>query len=534
MSIVKGVKQFVLVIALALLLSQCGIGELEFDNLEVQPIGGVFVFPLGTASYTIGDLIEEQSDEELDLQQDESGFFTFLYFDSLSYTTETEFVEFPDIVQNTQVDLDAFPAPATESMVQVSRTFDDFSYQPVKNERVDEITYATGNLSISVTTAINAAVQVDYELTIPSTVDDNNDPVAFTGNLGNQATDNQTRSLVDHVTTLTSNNGQNNFTVAFESTITVPAGLELTTDDNISIIVTYQNQTFSLVRGFFGQDTAQVGNETLDLDFFQDFGDGFFFGNPKITFDFRNQFGIPFSVDFSSLTAVNGANTATLDGEIVTNRPVVDPAANPGETQQTIIEINNSNSSLAEMLSISPQQLILDIEGFSNAEEPVQSNFIQPNSTIEGFATLEIPMEIRLVDLEQEIYFSLGNGLDTVDIDSAFIRIVTVNSLPMSGLLTLEVQDEDSTVLYTAADNPVLKAPFINVSGGVDDPGGTFVDVPLSPEGIGALAQGSFLILRVVLNTPETLTSRDIFVRLNESNNIFIRVGIGVKLNREI
>ncbi|MEQ9008516.1 MAG: hypothetical protein RLP12_11565, partial [Ekhidna sp.] len=62
-------KKFVYVILCAFLVAACNIGELEFDNLEVTPIKGPDVFPLGTSKYVMRDLLGKQTGDSLNFQE---------------------------------------------------------------------------------------------------------------------------------------------------------------------------------------------------------------------------------------------------------------------------------------------------------------------------------------------------------------------------------------------------------------------------------------------------------------------------------
>lgn len=557
-------KKFVYVVISASLFAACNVGELEFDNLEVTPIQGPFVFPLGQSTYVMDELLEKQTGDSLNFQEDSTSLFTLFYFDTISYSAPDDFIQFNDIVQMGSTNPPAYLAGAARQET-FTASF-DLEYNPEDGEIVDSLFYLTGDLTFTTDSEIPA--DIDYTYTVQNTTNINNGtPIAISGTVTNTAapvdSDTQTRSLVNHVTKLTGNN--NTFTVDLEVTVSLAAGQSLTGLEDLSFTLTYGNQTFGLIYGKFGQDTVQVGNQSLEIDFFsQAAREGITFGNPSMTFDFRNSFGIPVEVDFSGLHGVDSEGNQTfLIGDIVNNPPIIEgsdvnsPGVNtPGETVQSIIEINRTNSSLVNVLGSSPEQLVFDVKGKSNPESETELNYLQPTSTITAYVEVEVPMEIQLEDYQETGAFSMRDGFDASNLDSAFIRLVTLNELPFTGTVSLEVQAEDSTVLFPITDEsdprydsvvtnhptqierltniPVIKAPLININGDVTDPSGETHTVALTNEELQLLSGAARVVITMTLNTPVSQTSRDIYVKIFADYTLTLKVGIGARFNLDL
>ncbi|WP_420576449.1 hypothetical protein [Ekhidna sp.] len=556
-------KKFVYVAISAFLLAACNADQLEFDDLEVTPIEGPFVFPLGESTYVLRDLLDKQTEGQ-DFVEDSTSLITFFYNDTITYSAPDDFVTINDIVQSGTTNPPAYLAGAARQET-FSASF-DLTYDPQDGEILDSLFYLTGDLTILTESEIPA--DIDYVYTVENTTNINNGtPISVSGTVTNTAapvdTHTQTESLVNHVTKLSGNN--NTFRVNLEATVTLAAAQSLTGLEELRFTLTYGNQTFGLIYGKFGQDVVQVGNQALDIDFFtQANRDGITFGNPSLTFDFRNSFGLPIGVDFSGVYADDGAGNQTfLTGNIVNNPPVIEgsgvntPTVNtPGETVQSIIEINRTNSSIVNVLGSSPQQLVFDIAGISNPESETELNYLQPTSEITAYVTVEIPMEVQLEDYQETGSFGLGSGFDASNLDSAFIRIVTLNELPFTGTVSLEVQAEDSTVLFPITDEsdprydsavtnhptqierftnlPIIKAPLISVNGEVTDPSGDTEDIALTNEEIQLLSGAARVIITMTFNTPVSQTSRDIYVKVLADYTLNLKVGIGTRFNLDL
>jgi hypothetical protein len=546
------VKKFVYVILSAFLVSACNINELEFDNLEVQPITGVYSFPLGKATYIMRDLIGKQTGDSLSFQEDSTSLLTLLYYDTITYGAPDDFVQIFDIVQNGSVT--APPSPAgTPRTVPLNNVF-NLDYNPQNGEELDSVYYQTGDLTIVTTSTLPGTLNYTYTITNTTNINNGN-PVILSGTVNNAGSDTQTQSLVDHKTILSS--ATNVFTVNLNASVALAATDALTGTEEITFSLTYGNQTFNLIYGKFGKDTVQVGNQSIDLDFFSQSGrEGITFGNPSISFDFRSSFGLPVGVDFSGLSGDDGSggDSFNLTGDIVRNMPTIDgsgidtPGPNtPGETVQSSIEINRSNSNIVALLGSSPSRLVFDVAGISNPVDVSAANYVQPTSQIQAFVTMEVPFEIQMENLKETGSFNLGDGLDLSNIDSAFIRIVTENELPFNGTISLDIQDEDSVSLFPITDTtdpqydkaqverltniPVIKAPLININGEVTDPSGETEDIYLTKEEVELLSGASHVIITMTLNTPASQTSREIYVKILAKYSLTLKVGIGGKFN---
>jgi len=533
------VKKLVLPLLLVCGAIACNIDDLDFDNLELQPVSGTFAVPLGSSTYSIRDLLDQQNDSLPNLQEDSTSLLLLYYTDSVSFNSNDEFVQVENVDGSDTLDLSAIP-PTNASFTFV-RNFSE-SYSSTSGEELDSVYYDQGELAITVFS--NADATLNYTITFENTINlATREAVEFTGTIDSgEGSDSPTpRSLENHYTRLT--NDENLFSLTFTAEVIIEDGAEFTGNEIIGYEFIYRDQSFNLIYGKFGRDTIQVGNERIDIDFFEDSGDeGFFLGDPVFRFTFDNSFGIPVAADFSGIASEDETGTQNfLDGNIteINSLPLIEAASMPGQVSVSIIEINRGNSNINQLLSNSPSGLIFNVEAFSNYYDDNASNFVQPGNEISGLIEVEVPLEVSLKSYQQSFGFNLNGGLDTEDVDSAFLRVVTINELPFSGSLAMEIQDSTETAIYRIPEDTteqilVFAAPFINFSTGlVTDPSGASADVPLSPQAIEALANGDRIEMIVTLNTPQSQTSRDIFVKILADYTMEIKVGLGGRYNYE-
>ena len=528
------VKKNVLCLLICCGLFACNINDLDFDNLEIQPVSGTFAVPLGSSTYSIRDLLDGQNDSIAGLLEDSTSLLLLYYTDSILYNAQDDFVDIEDIVGSDTLDISDIPPVSGPLSFSFVRAFSE-SYNSQREEELDSVYYSQGELALTVTS--NSVATLNYSITFENTItQDTRQPVVFTGTVNGQGSDNPpAQDLAGYFTRLIGD--QNLFSLTFDAEFILADGQAFTGNEVISYEFTYRNQDFDLIYGKLGQDSITVGNEAINIDFFDDSGDdGFFLGNPVFRFTFDNTFGLPVATDFSGIRSEdeNGTQNA-LDGDIIgpTSLPIIEASENPGEVRQSIIEINRSNSNINQMLANSPSRLVFEVTAISNYYDAAASNFVQPDNEIDGLIEVEIPLELSLKDYQQSFAFNLNGGLDTQDVDSAFLRIVTLNELPFSGSLSMEIQDSTDAPVYSIPDVLVFAAPFINVNGFVIDPSGASADVSLPPEAIDALANGDRIEMTVTLNTPVSQTSRDIFVKILADYTLEIKIGLGGRYNYE-
>ena len=512
----------------------CNFNEIEVDNLTVQNYQGLVSLPIGEVTYSFTDLLEQVSDpSEFELGDD--SIFVLVYNDTVSFSNTEEILAFGDIGNSASVNLPSTSASSQAVTVSFEQSF-QFDYNPSQNEGVDSIVYNTGEIFLQLVSSVGG--DVNYTFTIENTTNNNTgNRVSLNGVVPANSTAEQIQSLVNHSTFLTRIDSSNTFNVNFSGTINLPAGQGITSANTLSFTLTYRDQTFESVFGFFGQDEIQIGNQLLDVSFFEELGAGIVFEDPQVNFTFTNSYGVPIGLRFGSIfSAPEGFDTTFLSGSVTESAQIIDY---PDETQvgesvrDTTISINATNSNFRDLLANSPSQLGFDIQAITNPNSTTERNFVTNSSALDAEYEIRLPLSVQLNDLTRSVNLDYGE-IDVSNADSVVLRFVTENELPMSGELTLFILDEDSTVLYEVPDNPFLAAPRVNADGVVIEGEVEFSNVILSPEGVEAFGNGRQLTMQITLNTSDRVNSREIFVDLLTQYSLEIKVSIIAQLDIEL
>lgn len=514
----------------------CNVNELDFSDLEKPKLQQTVAIPLGTISYTMRELIDKIGDTSLDLQEDSTSLIQLNYYDTASFDSGEDIIFIDDVLNSESIYVDATPASSESQVIQVLDNF-TFNYPSEDNKQVDSVFYKAGQMTLTVSSYLSQ--DISYDIAIQNTRRVSNDaPVQFSGNLAGNSSASSSIDLSGHKTFLAfSETEGNTFSLDADISIFLNPGESIAQNDSIAITLVYEDQEFEILYGKFGQDRINVGNETLDVKFFSDLGEsGLRFGSPEINFYFSSSFGLPMGVLFDGMYAVDstvsGNDTIYLQGDATVDPQVVDAAASPGQFVASVVTLNPENSSLRELLGVSPNTIGFSLTALTNPEDASASNFVMDTSRISTNIEMKLPLELSLDNLTREIDFDLGDGLSFDETDSVSIRIVTENEFPFSAQLGLQILDENDSLLHQVASNLIVEIPFLNLQGLVTQSRKQVSDVPLNKDGIEALKVGKKLNLILTLNTPKG--NRDVFVKVLADYKIDIKVSAVGKLNIEL
>lgn len=531
-------KKFVFIAFLALVGSSCNFNELETDNLAIENYQGTIGIPVGEFNETFRRIFEDLTDSSQNLQIGADSIFVLVFTDSLSYNNVNDLVAIDDISNGTIVNLAEAPASPVATQIPIDETF-TFSYQPRNGEPTDSLVYNSGELSLRINSSLESPVTFQFD--VLNTVDVNSgNNIQFSGDVQANSNFNGTQDLANHATFLTLVGDQNTFQVRFTGTINLQAGDAISSTDILSFNLNYRDQTFQSVFGFFGSDSIQIGNQSIDVTFFENFGSGVVFQNPELIMRFQNSFGLPIGLLLGGISGIENSDgvpdTTSLSGTITQSAQVVNSPdrTQVGEIVEDEFSVNSQNSSLADLLASAPDVLNFNITAVTNPGSSSGDNFLTDESALETQIEMRLPLSVQFDNVRREVDFGLTTDLNLSDVDSAAIRFVTNNQLPLNATLGIQFKAEDSTVLATVDSTLVLASPFINRENRVVEGEVNIANLPLDKEALKAFQDSSILTIILTLNTPETLNSQEIFVDLLAQYMLEMKVSLVVKLNVDL
>ncbi|MEQ6121947.1 hypothetical protein [Reichenbachiella sp. MALMAid0571] len=503
---------------LTLFLYGCNLGDLEIDNLKDLTYSPSVAIPIGSASYTVKELIEDIDDQEVEINEKDDLSLSIIYRDNSSFQISSDFVSFGRIENNINYNLgliDSEPSPVSTTIPIPKTTFTLEFPEETGGDLIDSLFYLSGMLSIEVTSTFEGTV--DYIATTVGTKNINSvDDFSISSTVRENITDLNQTSLSNFKTVLNSNNGKNEFEFVLEGNINIPVGARTKASDNLDIKIVISEIEISQIFGDFGLTEVTLQNQSIDLDFFEDFSStGLALNDPKVKFEITNEYGIPIKLDLSGMTARdNNGNSVVLQGSIVDDGIEINAPTKAGETANTQIEISRANSNIQDLLNMTPTNISVPINGTTNPDGspgPLFNNFLIDQSSIEVAATVEIPLDVKMQDFSTEIDFDIDD-IDLDDAESLTIRVISTNELPLNGSVDLQILDTNGTLLHEILNQIVLKSPVVDADGRVSTPAQSTTDITLSREGIDAFINGSKIL--AVVHASSFDAENDTFVKI--------------------
>lgn len=520
-----------------LIQSGCDVNQLEFDNINTPRVESLIALPIGEFNYGLDELVGELQDSSLTLEEDpETLLYSLIYNTSVGYTaTDADFIDIGDITNNFSIPLPEIPALAQIQNIRIDTTL-TLPYPANDGDALDSLIYATGTLDLFINTSMTS---VSHTFTIIDTRDPAGQSITFSGN--SYPSTSFGNLLDNHSTSLERVDNENYYRARLIIDVDLGAGQSIPAGQSMSVSMTYSNQTFQSLFGNFGQDTIQFGETSFAIDFFETLeGNGAVaFRNPQVNMTFDNSVGIPIGLLYNDVYAVGDTGNTYLSGAATRTPQVIGyPQIDEGQFGETInstVSLNATNSTLNELFGVTPSELVFNLAGVSNPSDPNALNYIIPGSgEIQGDVEIRLPMEMKLTDLKRTVSFDLASGIDIEGTDSVTMRIVSLNLLPFSTLLDIYFFDAAGDSLYQVDQSLVMATPFININFIANEAEPNAADIPLPQEGIDALVDTRRIDCVLTLNTPESVTSRDIYPKWLSRYDLTVKLSTLIKLDLEL
>lgn len=402
--------------------------------------------------------------------------------------------------------------------------------------KITQVDLKNTNLNYSIASDIQTDIKLILEL--PNTRDKSTDQVisneiivSYNGGGAPQ------QGTIDLSNTSTVFDNPNLFPVSYEIWVLENNSfVPFTSTDEISINISLGTIDYSLIKGLFGktQFNIDAGQIDFDVDFFNDIEGGFNFDDPELTLTYKNSIGLPIAAIFDLVGEDKDANIQALNYEsspgndtMYFNSPTV-----VGEAFEGGIVFDNDNTDIGPLLSLPPVQLNYSGVAVTNTFEPAADNFVTDSSKIILGFEMNIPVSIRLNNL---------NFQDTLDIDMddnlgdkinyADIKAVIQNGFPLELDISISLVDsQTSTVLETIDFGSTIASATVDGNGVVTSATTSELSIRVDQDTFDnlQLADEAYIIANA-----STYNDGQQAVKLYSTYKISISVGLEVKFNLE-
>lgn len=487
----KNINSYLIGTILVSFLMGCGVDELDFENIYVPSAKPSLATELGTINYTIGELLAELESDDFIIDSSDASIIKLAFKDSL-VITKADFLDDADLAQFEDVEetkilrpfknLDMPITNPTTEPVTIDLTDRDlidtleyeFEQDTEKQNTIEQIFYSGGTLSI--TSSSVPGVVFDYTLLALNTQNTNTgNPLSFASSTGNAT---QVRNLANFNSSFDGTPGitTSRFVLKVVSATLEPlASVTNATTVQLDILTSdIDINTIAAIYGGFARDTIEIPGEELKFDALDEFSSGTFkFNDPSIKIDVVNYLGVPMTVDLSRITAdtkdgVNiPLNVSASEGELdfvkISNPPVV--SFDQIVPVNDVIKIDKTNSDIVSIVSSLPSAFNFPVSAIINAEGATTGQFaaLPDNDTdtiLSLITTVELPFDISFSNVEYPIDLKdIGLGDDITEIDSAHIKVVADNGLPLRVSVRIGFVDASGQEFGELTESSVLLRP---------------------------------------------------------------------------
>lgn len=504
----------------------------DFNNILDTDIEGVvssptLAIPLGYGDLSIVDFLNDEDSASIKIYQGgpDDDVLYLSYEQTLKTQTIRELLTLPDKQISRGLNLPATVIPGGGRVTLPTQTLTfDLAFDP---EKFDEILFTQGTFRVRAqTNPIIPNLQFQATINFPG----------FT-RTGQALTQNIQSGITTPTTSIAGYKGVFNNNL-FSSTIdiTLIGGSGATTippGTRFDVTLEFSSLDFDYVLGFFGQQSANLPEETLTIGAFENaFNDiDVSLASPRISFVVINEYGIPITVFFDALEARN--STGSLDLEIDPNSPIA--ASVPeirGDSAFTAVMVTNAN----ELLSFAPTEFYYRVRAVINEGQTDGNNFCENDSELSVRMSVEIPFigHASNIVISDTLDLDLSD-LESSEIDEALIKVNAINELPLDATLQLYLLDDNNVVIDSLLDssngaNTLIVGAETDLNGNPTRPGEFDDEIKISDKKINKLFEAKKIIIASRMQTADN--PKD--VKFRASDKLSIKLGLQAKLKLNV
>ncbi len=294
-----------------------------------------------------------------------------------------------------------------------------------------------------------------------------------------------------------------------------------------------ENWTYSYVEGNWATDSFNLTNDTLHIELYDEWvGGDVNFADPRLTLTIDNSFGIPTRalIDEIEVLTTDGESILLESDQLDSGIDLLYPAlTETGQSKQTVLEFNNTNSNIAEIVNAKPQRVTYKLTAVVNPDQSGGANgFMTDQSSIDLSLKASLPVygTASGFEIEEPLETDLG---DLDNVESATIKLIVDNGLPVElGLQVYFLDETGQKVDSLFADTEYLvKSAAINTQGMVTDPIQSVSFIPFSAHRLSLLQQSNRMLVNATISTADEGNTP---VRILSTHTLGVKAGMRVVL----
>ncbi len=343
----------------------------------------------------------------------------------------------------------------SEASINLARDIDfeskDTLYLNLSTVQLRELLMDGGTIELDISSDISFNSRLDINL--PSILNQSNSPLSSSTNLSPSGNSNVNFDLANTRINLNLDASQDYnrviltyrfFTASGSNIIYRPA-------ETVNVNTRFKNFNTQQIRGYFGNQSLDIGGDTLEVSFFRGTGLTGDFALPDLTIDLTitNDYGVEANLNFTSAKAINiddqVRNITISKGSDQNIIPIL-AATNittPGIT--TGVTADNTD----DLVSFKPIEIIYNASVMLNPSG-LSENFLTSDDSLTVDMRVELPLNVSVQNLIFTDTFAFNFPFkeeDVKDLNSGIIRVNTLNSFPVDIAVQAYIVDDDFNIV---------------------------------------------------------------------------------------
>ncbi len=529
--------------AFALLNASC-IKEFEDTIDELSSIKGVtsnptLAAPLINGSINLRDLLNDLSeDDDVFTTTDSEGKISLKFF-SRDSVEEKQYITLPNINSSIDAIMPPNEIPNFVTTGKFSQNISkDLNIVLSGNQRVERVVVKQGSFNFNIGSNFkhNTTVKISYpgitKNGIPFI-----DSFVFIYNGSTPANITRSVDLSGYEIDFTKNGSTYNvFSYEIGVDITRNPSNNVSLTDKVSIVQGINVTQYKRIEGYFGKfDIAEL-TQSDELGLFDKKLEGnVFVENPSLSLKLTNSFGLPVTARVLEIYVVSGSGVKT---PVIINAFkdtfALEYTSSIDQSKVTEYIIDKSNSNIDVVLNTAPQTIYYKVLFTANIVDIPNPNVLYDNTTVKQESTLDLPVDIKILNyaIESDGDFELGETLGDIDSNVVTINWAEVvseiaNGLPLNASVQVYIEDTVTNTLVDSIFKPayLILAANVNAEGEVIQPTKVNITNTINKAQYDNLKRGNKFRLQVRLTTPESSPGNLPYVGIYDYHKLNVKIG---------
>jgi len=518
------------------------------DNINDFNYGPIFAIPAVNSTLTVDHIVG--IDDEEGIYVDDENLVCFVYGGNIYTMEASDLYAMEDVSSSNTFKIDFNKINSTSTKYTIS-----FPFEYEGPGIVDEIEFIEAVLDfyIDATEIIEDGWELEVEMTIPNSWDDNGNPFKHRFPVKNNITETES-SLAGYTLDFEYDEQKNKNYIDIICAIT-PTGIgEFDFPYEIVFEQTIKEIDYYFIKGFIEGIDFEYDDSHIGLSIFDDAGlRNLFFKKPYIDVRAVTSFGLPLDVHINRFFFYNDLEGADdygaevdVDGEkFHNNNPWrINIPENPGDSTITELLFDRSNTNMDELLGIHPTAVNLQIQGDINPDgyQGKLDNFVMHDSKYDLNVEIHLPLEGSLERywLRDTLVFLFDQVDEVFDIiEWLELKIRVNNGFPVD-LISMKIQFMDinyENVYYEIKNNDIFESAKVDENGIVKKHKLSETVMFFDDETVNSVADAERIVISFKANTEtnsSTKTADPFTVKIYDHYTIDLQLGARVKMKYDI